>query len=117
MEIPDVKAAVDKEWKKLETIPAWQLGKVKKQEGGYSGSTLMDECHLKNAELNQNFRSIKVESYSEETLWKTILVPVQYLLNKVHQLRKWLLQKSWISYPDYQTVTDEQPTRYLLTLR
>ena len=23
------KAAVDKEWKKLETIPAWQLDKVK----------------------------------------------------------------------------------------
>ena len=25
--IPDAKAAVDKEWKKLETIPAWQLDK------------------------------------------------------------------------------------------
>ena len=29
MKIPDAKAAVDKEWKKLETIPAWELGKVK----------------------------------------------------------------------------------------
>ena len=28
MKIPDAKAAVDKEWKKLETIPAWQLEKV-----------------------------------------------------------------------------------------
>ena len=28
MKIPDAKAAVDKEWKKLETIPAWDLGKV-----------------------------------------------------------------------------------------
>ena len=27
--IPDAKAAVDKEWKKFETIPAWQLDKVK----------------------------------------------------------------------------------------
>ena len=26
MKIPDSKAAVDKEWKKLETIPAWDLG-------------------------------------------------------------------------------------------
>ena len=25
MKIPDAKAAGDKEWKKLETIPAWQL--------------------------------------------------------------------------------------------
>ena len=29
MQIPDAKAAVDKEWKKLETIPAWVLEKVK----------------------------------------------------------------------------------------
>ena len=29
MKIPDAKAAVDKELKKLETIPAWDLGKVK----------------------------------------------------------------------------------------
>ena len=39
MKIPDAKAAVDKEWKKLETIPAWQLDKVKNKKGGYSGST------------------------------------------------------------------------------
>ena len=39
MGIPDAKAAVDKEWTKLETIPAWQLEKVKKQERGYFGST------------------------------------------------------------------------------
>ena len=29
MKIPDAKAAVDKEWKKLETIPEWQPEKVK----------------------------------------------------------------------------------------
>ena len=29
MKIPDAKAAVEKEWKKLETIPAWQLEIVK----------------------------------------------------------------------------------------
>ena len=28
MKIPDAKAAVDREWKKLETIPAWELKKV-----------------------------------------------------------------------------------------
>ena len=32
MNIPDSKAAVDKEWKKLETIPAWQLDKVKSKK-------------------------------------------------------------------------------------
>ena len=32
MKIPDAKAAVDQEWKKLETIPAWNLGKVKSKK-------------------------------------------------------------------------------------
>ena len=35
MKIPDAKAAVDKEWKKLETNPAWQLDKVMSNKGGY----------------------------------------------------------------------------------
>ena len=34
MKIPDAKAALEKEWAKLEKIPAWQLTKVRKQEGG-----------------------------------------------------------------------------------
>ena len=37
MKIPDAKEAVNKEWKKLETIPAWQLDKVKSKKS--SGST------------------------------------------------------------------------------
>ena len=32
MKIPDAKAAVDKDWTKLETIPAWQLEKVKSKK-------------------------------------------------------------------------------------
>ena len=32
MKIPDAKAAVDKEWEKLVTTPAWQLGKVKSKK-------------------------------------------------------------------------------------
>ena len=55
------KAAVDKEWVKLEKISAWNLTKVKSKkqvidEARTSGATvhfasLMDICHLKNAEL------------------------------------------------------------------
>ena len=33
MKIPDAKADVDKEWKKLETIPARDLEKVKSKKG------------------------------------------------------------------------------------
>ena len=37
--IPDAEAAVDKEWKKLETIQAWELDKVKSKKGVYPEST------------------------------------------------------------------------------
>ena len=39
MKNPDAKAAMDKEWKKLKTLPAWQLDKVKSKKRGHSGST------------------------------------------------------------------------------
>ena len=58
--IPDAKAAVDKEWKKLETISAWQLDKVRNKKeiileaqrdnNNVHFATLMDICHLKYAE-------------------------------------------------------------------
>ena len=61
MKIPAAKAAVDKEWEKWRKIPAWNLTKVKSKkqvidEAMTSGATvhfasLMDICHLKNAEL------------------------------------------------------------------
>ena len=54
MKIPDAKAAVGKEWKKLETIPAWQMDKMKskkEEKKKVTFAALMDRCHLKNAEL------------------------------------------------------------------
>ena len=78
MKIPDAKAAVDKEWKKLETLPSWQLNNMKSKQEVILGAqkernkvhfaTLMDTCHLKHAELEPKIRSIKDESCFEETL-------------------------------------------------
>ena len=61
MQIPAAKAAVDQEWDKLEKIPAWDLTKVRSKkevidEARTKGAkvhfaSLMDICHLKNAEL------------------------------------------------------------------
>ena len=80
MKIPVAKAAVDKEWKKLETIPAWNLEKVKSKKGGYSGSTKRQmespfcytDGHMfpqkKNRSWNPDCRSTKAESCSGETL-------------------------------------------------
>ena len=74
MKIPAAKAAVDKEWEKLEKISAWNLTKVKSKkqvtdEARTSGATvhfasLMDICHLKMLNWRQNTRNTKVELYS-----------------------------------------------------
>ena len=67
--IPAAKAAVDKEWEKMGKIPAWNLTKVrsKKQvieEARTLGAkvhfaSLMDICHLKNAELEAKHQKYK----------------------------------------------------------
>ena len=69
MKIPAAKAAVDKEWKKLETIPVWDLTKVRSNsevidEARTKGAkvhfaSLMDICHLKNAELEAKHQKYK----------------------------------------------------------
>ena len=69
MKIPHAKAAMDKEWKKLETLPAWQLEKVKSKKKvvleaqrdtkKVHFATLMDICHLKNAELEPKLQNVQ----------------------------------------------------------
>ena len=69
MKIPDAKAAVDKEWKKLETLPAWRLEKVKskkevvkeaqKNNNKVHFASLMALCHLKNSELEPQCQMYK----------------------------------------------------------
>ena len=69
MKIPAAKAAVDKEWEKLETISAWNLTKVRSKkevidEARTKGAkvhfaSLMDICHLKNAELEAKHQKYK----------------------------------------------------------
>ena len=65
MKIRDAKAAVEKEWGKLEKIPAWQLTKVRNKSevtaaARNKGHTVrcassMDLCHLKKSELEPRF--------------------------------------------------------------
>ena len=69
MKIPTAKAAVDKEWEKLEKVPAWDLTKVRSKkevidEARTKGAkvhfvSLMDICHLKNAELETKHQKYK----------------------------------------------------------
>ena len=69
MKIPAAKAAVDKEWENLCKIPPWNLTKVRSKsevfdEARTKGATvhfasLMDICHLKNAELEAKHQKCK----------------------------------------------------------
>ena len=78
MKIPAAKTAVDKEWEKLEKFSAWNLTQVRSEkevidEARTSGATvhfasLMDICHLKNAELEAKTKNTKVQLYSEVIL-------------------------------------------------
>ena len=70
MKIPAAKAAVDKEWEKLEKIPAWNLTKVRSKkevideartsDAKVHFASLMDICHMKNAELEAKHQKYKV---------------------------------------------------------
>ena len=72
MKIPAAKAAVDKEWEKLEKFSAWNLTKVRSKsevidEARTSGAkvhsaSLMDICHLKNSELEAKHQKYKRSS-------------------------------------------------------
>ena len=78
MKIPAAKAAVDKEWEKLEKFSVWNLTKVRSKkevidearttDAKVHFATLMDICHLKNAELEANTKNTKVELFSEVIL-------------------------------------------------
>ena len=72
MKIPDAEAAMDKNWKKLETIPAWQLEKStarrwlfwrhKETKKKVHFATLMDICHLKIAEFFPQISEVQRKS-------------------------------------------------------
>ena len=65
MKIPDAEAAMDKNWKKLETILAWQLEKStrhKETKKKVHFATLMDICHLKIAEFFPQISEVQRKS-------------------------------------------------------
>ena len=58
MKIPAAKAAVDKEWEKLEKIPAWDLTKVRSKK-----KEVIDEARTKGAKVH--FASLMDMSFEE----------------------------------------------------
>ena len=122
MKIPAAKAAVDKEWEKLEKISAWNLTKVKSKkqvidEARTNGAkvhfaSLMDICHLKNAELEAKHQKYKGRVALRGDIVKSDRGLMQYLLKKDLQHLKRQQQRSWISSPDYLVAMDKQQTQY-----
>ena len=128
MKIPDAKAAVEKNDKKFEKIPAWQRTKVRNKK------EVIDEARAKGRKQfilrhwwifvllrirswNHNFRNTKGRLYSEVTFWKMIQDHTQYLLNKDHQHCRWQPQKSWTLFQDNLDIQDKQQRQYPLVLR
>ena len=83
---------------KFEKISAWNLTEVRSKkevideartmDAKVHFASLMDICHLKNAELEAKHQNTKVELFSEVILYLTIQVLMQYSPNKDHQHHK-----------------------------
>ena len=92
LKIPAAKAAVDKEWEKLENISAWNLLKVRSKkevidEARTNGAkvlfaSLMDICHLKNAELGA-----KHHKYKGRVVLRGDIVRPFWFLRSIHGTR------------------------------
>ena len=109
---PAAKAVVDKEWETLEKIPAWDKTKVRNKsevsdEARREGrkvhfASLMDLCHLKNAELETKHQKYKGQSctprrHCERWFWILCTIHWARIISITNDGRK----KSRISSPDY----------------
>ena len=97
----DAKAAVEKEFVKLEKIPAWSVNDVQerskvKRDSEKSGipvhfAELMALCFLKNAELEKHLQKYKGRLVLRGTTFVIMMGPKQYLLSKEQGPPKWWL--------------------------
>ena len=109
---------------KIGKISAWSLTKVisKKQvidEARTSGATvlvasLMDICHLKNAELEAKHQKYKGRVVLRGDIVEDNSDFMQYSPNKDLQYLKLQRLRSWISSPDCRVAMDKQQTQYQL---
>ena len=128
MKIPATKAAVDKEWEKLEKFSAWNLTKVKSKkkvidEARTASATvhfasLMDICHLKNAELEAKHQKYKGRVVLRGDIVKDDSGSFAVFTEQgssASQMNS--RKKSWISSPDCRVAMDKQQTQYRRKLK
>ena len=124
MKIPAAKAEVDKEWEKLEKISAWNLAKAKSKkkvidEARTSGATvhfasLMDICHLKNAELEAKHQKYKGRVVLRGDIVKDNSGSYAVFTEQGSSASQMTAAKIMISSPDCLVAMDKQQTQYRL---
>ena len=108
---------------KTRHCPSAEFGrKVKSKKGQRDKNkvhfaTLMDMCHLKNAELEPKLQKYKDRvvlwrGHCKIRLWSARI----FSMNRARLRPRWLPQQSWVSVQDYQVVTHKLLVQYLLVL-
>ena len=109
---------------KLEKISAWNLAKVKSKkkvidEARTSGATvhfasLMDICHLKNAELEAKHQKYKGRVVLRGDIVKDNSGSYAVFTEQGSSASQMMQLRSWISSPDCLVAMDKQQTQYRL---
>ena len=126
MKFPAAKAAVDKEWEKLEKISAWNLTKVRSKkevinEAKTNGAkvhfaSLMDISHLKNAELEAKHQKYKGRVVLRGEIVKDDSGSYAVFTEQGSSASQMTAAKV-ISFPDCLVAMDKQRSQYLLIPR
>ena len=126
MKNPAAKAAVDKEREKLEKISAWNLTKVRSKQEVFDEArtkgakvhfaSLMDICHLKNAELEAKHQKYKGRVVLRGDIVKDDSGTYGVFTEQGSSASQMTAAKSDGRYwRDYLIVQDKPPTQHLLT--
>ena len=120
LKIPVAKAAVDKEWEKLEKLPALQMTKVRsKKKGVIKKAMTVPFCYAigylfwnSNRNSKNKYRG-RVVPRGDIVKYDSVALML-FSPSRVRQHLKWRPPRSWISSPDCQVAMDRQPTQYQL---
>ena len=127
MKIPAAKAAVDKEWEKIEKISArnWTKDRSKNEvidDARTKGAkvhfaSLMDICHLKNAELEAKHQKYKGRVVLRGDIVKDDSGSHAVFTEQGSSASQMTAAKVMDIIPDCQVAQDKQLTQYLLIPR
>ena len=124
MKIPAAKIAADKEWEKLEKIPAWGKTKVRNKSdvidearigrkvhfASMDGPLSFEECLIVDKAPKKQRSSCTPKRHRER--WFGILCSIHW--TRIISITNDSSKRSWRSYPDCQEAQDKQRTQYRL---